>query len=544
LISGVEWFHDSGTLIDKSDSTDIGAEASTNLISGAWVKKTYGKAYNIWIYCTSCTNATMAAQTANRIVVTGTLHGKGMAFQQTLVAAFTSTEILQPQAFDATFNASGAVVNTHVASIEAPAGGMGQFKGLTQEAQQKKYVQVICNGIVPLYATTYPQNLAAGSTSNGWVLSCYTGIAQCAIDITNVDTNGDTVLAVLDTATTTTISSDCMNDPRYLTWRVMTIKIKVDATQMWYRTDSYWNSNSTKFCSTWGTGLIMSTAEGNNTADNYVNSTTASPLGQTFVFAYADGSGVQFNHISYGNTVPTSNTTAGAGNNTLTTAPTSFKNDSPNMVSENYCGGSNLKLEGTPDTSALTNTITYFSDGYKATLTLNLEMFLPGGTQGWRGVCMVYYSSQYVQDNSNGAMCFAAQQDTTTAAGPTDFGAGYLMNVASSVWQPPANKASLQPSSAALSGGKYAITYAPSAITANIFTSGFYASVTWYQPKYASSYTDVARYGKDDYIGAYCMQGTGSNSYFSAPAAGVKLASATYIAVSFLSLGTALSLAM
>merc|ERR1711881_718229 len=95
----------------------------------------------------------------------------------------------------------------------------------------------------------------------------------------------------------------------------------------------------------------------------------------------------------------------------------------------------------------------------------------------------------------------------------------------------------------ALTGTKYAITYSPSAITANIFTAGFYASATWYQPKYASSYTDVARYGKDDYVGAYCMQGTGANSYFSAPAGSVKLASATYMAVSLISLGTALSLA-
>ena len=42
LISGVEWFHDSGTLIDKSASTDVGAEMSSNLVTAAWLKKTYG----------------------------------------------------------------------------------------------------------------------------------------------------------------------------------------------------------------------------------------------------------------------------------------------------------------------------------------------------------------------------------------------------------------------------------------------------------------------------------------------------------------------
>jgi len=118
------------------------------------------------------------------------------------------------------------------------------------------------------------------------------------------------------------------------------------------------------------------------------------------------------------------------------------------------------------------------------------------------------------------------------------------MNVASSTWQPPAAKASLQPSSAELTGGKYSIVYSPSAITANMYTAGFYASVTWYQPKFAASYTTIARYGKDDYVGAYCMQGTGSNSYFSAPAASVKLAGAVYMAASLISLGTTLALAM
>lgn len=157
---------------------------------------------------------------------------------------------------------------------------------------------------------------------------------------------------------------------------------------------------------------------------------------------------------------------------------------------------------------------------------------------------MVYYSSQYVMDNTNGSICFAAQVDSATGKGPIDFAAGYLMSVASSVWQPPANKASLQPNSSSLTGGKYSITYTPSAATAFMYTEGYFATVQWYQPKYASSYSGVARYGKDDYVGSYCMQGSGSNSYFGAPAASVKLTGAMYLAVGVISLGTVLSLAI
>jgi len=56
----------------------------------------------------------------------------------------------------------------------------------------------------------------------------------------------------------------------------------------------------------------------------------------------------------------------------------------------------------------------------------------------------------------------------------------------------------------AISDSKYGIVAAPAA-TSYIYTGGFYASVAWYQPKFASTYADIARYGKEDYIGAYCI---------------------------------------
>lgn len=77
-----------------------------------------------------------------------------------------------------------------------------------------------------------------------------------------------------------------------------------------------------------------------------------------------------------------------------------------------------------------------------------------------------------------------------------------------------------------------------------MYTLNFYSSVSWYQPKYASSYNLVARYGKSDYVGAYCIQGSGSNSYFSAPSASIKLTGGIYMAVTAISIGAALSMAM
>lgn len=305
-----------------------------------------------------------------------------------------------------------------------------------------------------------------------------------------------------------------MADPRYLTWRSFVVKTSILGVVTWYRIDSYWNAAAKQAASTWGPGIHLSTNE--ISADDN-SGVTATTLGLTFCFAYADGSGVQLNHIATGWTAHASNTSAGTGTNALTTAPASYSNNLPGVAAafaENLCLSSDLLLSGTTDTSSLDATITAYSDGYKAKISLALEFILPGAAGGWAGVCIVYYSTEYVQNNTNGSVCFAAGVNSATASGPRDFGAGYLMEVTSSTWKPPAASASLTPSSGELSGTKYGIAKLPTASVATMFTQGYYASVEWYQPKYASTYTGIARYGKDDYAGAYCMQGAGSTSYF------------------------------
>jgi len=254
--------------------------------------------------------------------------------------------------------------------------------------------------------------------------------------------------------------------------------------------------------------------------------------GRTYVYAYADGSGIQLVHLSYGTSRTTANKTAGTGSNTLTASPSSYTNTSPNLVCHNYCADTNLLLAGTADTSGLAQTIKDYSDGYQATLSVGLEYFNGGAQGAWRGACMVYYSSQFIHDNTNGAVCAAAQQSSTAGAGPFDFGGITLMHVTPSVWSPPAMTGAVVPSATALADANYGITSTPAAI-AHIYTQGYYASTSWYQPKYASSYTLVGRYGRSDYAGAYCIQGSGSSSSFSAPRAGIALTGAFALSTSF-----------
>ena len=151
---------------------------------------------------------------------------------------------------------------------------------------------------------------------------------------------------------------------------------------------------------------------------------------------------------------------------------------------------------------------------------------------------MVYYTSQYIQDNTNGSVCMAAVQSSGTSLG-SDLASVVLAHVPAATWQPPAATGAVTPTSSALTDTKYGIVHAPAAATTNIYTGGFYASSAWYQPKYASSYADVARFGKDRYTGAYCMSGSGTTSYFSAPAASVVLTSAARLAAGVLVLGSA-----
>ena len=136
----------------------------------------------------------------------------------------------------------------------------------------------------------------------------------------------------------------------------MTIKLDYTGNIDWWRTDSYWNSAATEFGSTYGTGVRLSTAYLAKADNNAAAADTH--FGKTFVFAYGDGSGVQFNHLNWNYSFPTADNSKGTTGNALVSAPSSFKNAKPNRVSDNMCLSSHLNLVGTTDTSGLGDTIT------------------------------------------------------------------------------------------------------------------------------------------------------------------------------------------
>jgi len=122
----------------------------------------------------------------------------------------------------------------------------------------------------------------------------------------------------------------------------MQVKILYDGTLSWYRTDSYWDAGSYRLASTWGPGIRLSAHFSSGDDGN-----GASNLGKTYVFAYSDGSGVQLNHLSFNTAATSSHRSGGLGRNTLTTAKSSFTNETPDTYEESKCVSSNLLLEGT-----------------------------------------------------------------------------------------------------------------------------------------------------------------------------------------------------
>ena len=112
------------------------------------------------------------------------------------------------------------------------------------------------------------------------------------------------------------------------------MQMEYGGTVSWYRTDSMWQRSSTVASSSWGPGVTNS-AHWESSIDN--DNITAADYGKSYVFALADGSGIQLSHLTGGTSkviAPTTNTTAGTGANSLTTAKTAFTNSFPDRVDD------------------------------------------------------------------------------------------------------------------------------------------------------------------------------------------------------------------
>jgi hypothetical protein len=327
-----------------------------------------------------------------------------------------------------------------------------------------------------------------------------TGISQCQ-DTLNFGVAASP-LSVAERAS-------CLKDPRYLTWRMMTLKLNYKGNQQWYRTDSYWDRAAFQMGSSWGPGAKLSTHFMSNNDNNGLTD-----LGKTYVFALGDGSGFALHHLAFDTYAPSDHTVPGVGTNVIVNEKASYTNTFPNQYSMDFCAATNLEVAGSASTEDFTDAVKAWTDGYYMRSTISMKQQHAGDTDSWQGTCLVYYTSQYVQDNTEGSLCHVVLHDSTATAGPQDFGSSSVIHVPAASWYPPQREGSVSPAGLALTDDKYGITYTPNVVVANVLTVGYYASAFWYQPVSASEYDTMKRYGRGDLIAAYCMQGSGSTSYF------------------------------
>lgn len=131
LCTSSEYFYDSILVSGLSNATAF----SVSQGDVAWSKATYGAAWNFWPFMAANSGATtlIGAQDPDNVVVVGTRQGKGTIFRGTLTA-----DPLKYTATDTTIftvNATAGVV-----AVDAPTGGVGQFKGTTYSTVEATYV--------------------------------------------------------------------------------------------------------------------------------------------------------------------------------------------------------------------------------------------------------------------------------------------------------------------------------------------------------------------------------------------------------------------
>jgi hypothetical protein len=154
--------------------------------AGTWIAfatATYGQLWAALLWTKDETGATtLLKQTSDRAIIVGSLKNVGTAF--TMTAASTTVGAGKNYAVSGTAltecfqETNGGVSANNRAVIKAPTGGMGQFKGLGISDPASKYNDVICKTVQPFFVSDYPKKLY-GTDGNGWIIQCYTGIAQC-----------------------------------------------------------------------------------------------------------------------------------------------------------------------------------------------------------------------------------------------------------------------------------------------------------------------------------------------------------------------------
>jgi len=217
------------------DKTTDGIVAIAVNVVESLAQNTYGMINAMWMFNNNPTVGTGTGLWLNVegfVAFCGMHLGKGMVSAVGLIAATNtvaddSKTIANADAtlFKATATGVSYVNNTSIREIRSPTGGVMQFKGLTQTTANDKYVEVNCRHIEGYWTGTAWTDIDNTTTTetSGFIVSCMTGISQCTgnniLDVATATSMYQTTSSQLTLAE----HASCLNDPRYMTWRQMTV---------------------------------------------------------------------------------------------------------------------------------------------------------------------------------------------------------------------------------------------------------------------------------------------------------------------------------
>lgn len=201
--------------VDGNSATTLTAANGAASANDSFNIADYGSIWAAWPFLATNSSAStfITGQTPDHLMIVGTRQGTGVVGRMDM----NGTSGAPTLEVAATLTTATSTFNTYVVKdttatnllyFHPPTNGMSQFKGLTASSDEKKYVQVICLGVAPVYSTW-----ATAAADMGFIVNCYTGIPQCGVSLVDSFTELNTL------HTDYTQTNTCMADPRYLTWR-------------------------------------------------------------------------------------------------------------------------------------------------------------------------------------------------------------------------------------------------------------------------------------------------------------------------------------
>ena len=143
LVTCNQWYLASSIVSMSNKVADSSGETFSEW--AAMTVGTYGQIWGLWAFKKNETGTTVIAkQVPDQVIFVGNLKNVGSAVVFSLPNA---NDLYASGAKDTAYFTTAGVTAGNIATISAPTGGMGQFKGLSTSTPVSKYNEIICKSV-------------------------------------------------------------------------------------------------------------------------------------------------------------------------------------------------------------------------------------------------------------------------------------------------------------------------------------------------------------------------------------------------------------